>query len=83
MKRKKEKAILATKTVIDGFQSSLSSQAAGMDLRGDRMNQAPPITQAKESWVSVAQKKQVLKKYDFEILESAGKKSVEVPTEVI
>ncbi|KAL0727335.1 hypothetical protein Bca4012_023428 [Brassica carinata] len=47
------------------------------------VDQSPPIKQSKEPWVSVAQGKQVLKKFEFEMLESEGKKSIEVPSMII
>lgn len=54
-----------------------------MDSEEVRKDHASPIKQIKDSWVSVAQKKQVLKKYEFEISVSEGGKSVEVPSEII
>lgn len=43
----------------------------------------PPIVHQKGSWITVAKGKQVMKKYEFEIMELEGKKSVEVPSEII
>ena len=54
-----------------------------MDLGEVPVILSPPIKQAKESWVSVAQGKQVLKKFEFEMLESEGKKLIEVPSAII
>lgn len=78
-----ERAILATKTANEGSRSPLSSQAAGMDLKEDTKESTAPTKQGKDSWVAVTKKKQVLKKYEFEISESEGKKSVEVPSDII
>lgn len=36
-----------------------------------------------KTWVKVAQKKQVLRKYDFDIAIENGKQSVEVPAEIV
>lgn len=41
------------------------------------------IKQKDNSWVKVAQGKQVMKKYDLDILISDGKRSVEVPAEIV
>ncbi|KAL0884543.1 hypothetical protein Bca101_008524 [Brassica carinata] len=54
-----------------------------MDLKEVTKDTTPPIKQRNDSWVEVAKKKQVLKKYDFKISESEGKKSVDVPSDII
>ena len=74
---------MATKKAIDDYRSPLSSQAVEMDPEEVLADHSPPIKQAKESWVSVAQRKQVLKKFEFEMLESESKKSIEVPSAII
>ena len=78
-----ERAILATEKATGDFRSPLSAQAVEMDSEEVWKDHASPIKQIKDSWVSVAQKKQVLKKYEFEISVSEGRKSVEVPSEII
>lgn len=43
----------------------------------------PHLATPKRSWVAVAQKKQVLTKYDYEMLNSEGKQSIEVPSIIV
>ncbi|KAF2579143.1 hypothetical protein F2Q68_00004215 [Brassica cretica] len=62
-----ERAILATEKATGDFRSPLSAQAVEMDSEEVRKDHASPIKQIKDSWVSVAQKKQVLKKVEEEI----------------
>ena len=65
------------------FSISAASMAVEMDPEEISTDNPPPINQLKGPWVTVAKGKQVMKKYEFEISESEGKKSVEVPSEVI
>ena len=74
---------MATRKATNESRSPLSSQAVEMDQGEVPAVLSPPIKQAKESWVSVAQGKQVLKKFEFEMLESESKKSIEVPSAII
>ena len=74
---------MATRKATNESRSPLSSQAVEMDQGEVPAVLSPPIKQAKESWVSVAQGKQVLKKFEFEMLESEGKKLIEVPSAII
>ena len=67
---------------IRGFRSPLSIPAAVMsstEEKKDLQQRSSP----KQSYAAVTQKKQVLKKYEFEIFVSEGKQSVEVPAEII
>lgn len=43
----------------------------------------PEIQQKEKSWARIAEKKQVMRKYDFDISITEGKQSVEVPSEVV
>ena len=69
--------------MICDFRSLLSSQTVEMDSKEVQKDHASPVKHTKDSWVSIAQKKQVLKKYEFELSVSEGEKSVEVPSEII
>ena len=44
---------------------------------------SPEIKQKEKSWAKVAQGRQVMKKYDLDISISEGKRSVEVPAEIV
>lgn len=61
--------------------STLAIEMDTNESQGDPLPLVTPI--AKQSWVKVAQKKQVLKKYDLDIQVSDGKQSVEVPSEIL
>ena len=52
------------------------------EVQGDSTAGVPSPTMQK-SWVTVAKQKQVLKKYDMEILISEGRQTVMVPSAIV
>ena len=74
---------MAIAKAIHDQKSPLSLQAVGMDTTEVPTDPPPENHQTEKSWVSMAQLKQVMKKYEFDISISEGKHSVEVPSEII
>lgn len=73
---------MATKTAIEDSHSPLSPPAVVMDST-EEQEDPPNLATPKRSWVAVAQKEKVLKKYEYETSISEGKQSIEVPSIIV
>lgn len=78
------KGSTVTVTKDKEIQDVLRVEERGVSDLGEKGRSQSPIKQKeKQTWVSVAQGKQTMKKYEFDISISNGESSVEVPSEII
>lgn len=67
---------------VGGFPDETQA-IEGLGKGSEKVGEIKSRDSKKVSWVEVAQERKVLRKYDLQIIESKGQKSVEIPEEVI
>ena len=67
---------------VGGFQDETQA-VEGLGKGSEKFGEIKSRDSKKVSWVEVAQERKVLRRYDLQIIESEGQKSVEIPDEVI